>query len=405
MKRTMKTKLIVIMVFSLTIALVLFLSEHVLSDRDGNVQRNVYGEGDKTEEYVLTVEGEVEDRPFHIQVEEQEYSKEETKELFEEVLSKLDKVILGENESFDRVEKDLNLVNSLEDYPVQIEWQLDSYLVMNLYGEIQEENLVPEGSLVEIRGIVSYKDEECAYVQYARIYPLTRTGVDKLLYEVENEIRSREEQTREDVNFALPKEVGGRKLEWRQKKEARWHYVLLAGAVLCAYLVYRDKERIKTEKKRRKEELEREFPGLISRFTMLISTGTTVRNAWEKLVQSYEAQKEQLGVRIAYEEMSLTLREIQGGVSEAEAYERFGKRCGITTYLKFGTLLSQNLRKGSKGMAEILRIEAIQTFENRKNKAKRLGEEAGTKLLMPMLGMLAVVFIIVMVPAFLSMQL
>jgi hypothetical protein len=73
--------------------------------------------------------------------------------------------------------------------------------------------------------------------------------------------------------------------------------------------------------------------------------------------------------------------------------------------MKFGTLLSQNLRKGSKGLSEMLRMEAIQSFEMRKSRAKRLGEEAGTKLLAPMIGMLAVVFIMVMVPAFLSMQL
>ena len=102
--------------------------------------------------------------------------------------------------------------------------------------------------------------------------------------------------------------------------------------------------------------------------------------------------------------MKMTLHEMQGGVPEAEAYERFGKRCGNTTYLKFGTLLSQNLRKGSKGVSEILRMEAIQAFENRKSTARRLGEEAGTKLLMPMIGMLAVVFLMGMVPAFMSMQ-
>ena len=111
-----------------------------------------------------------------------------------------------------------------------------------------------------------------------------------------------------------------------------------------------------------------------------------------------------MGIQPVYEEMLITLREMQGGVSEAEAYERFGKRCGTSTYLKFSTLLSQNLRKGSKGISDILRMEAIQSYENRKNTAKRLGEEAGTKLLVPMLGMLAVVFIMVMVPAFLSMQ-
>ena len=156
--------------------------------------------------------------------------------------------------------------------------------------------------------------------------------------------------------------------------------------------------------KQRREELLREYPSMISKFTMLLSTGTTLKNAWEKIVQNYEMQKEQLGKQEVYEEMLLTYREMQGGVSEAEAYEKFGKRCGITVYVKFGAMLAQNLRKGSKGISDILRMEAIQSFENRKSTAKRLGEEAGTKLLMPMMGMLMVVLIMVMVPAFLTMQ-
>ena len=49
-------------------------------------------------------------------------------------------------------------------------------------------------------------------------------------------------------------------------------------------------------------------------------------------------------------------------------------------------------------------MEAIQAFEDRKARARRLGEEAGTKLLLPMFLMLTVVLVIVIVPAFLSMQ-
>jgi len=49
-------------------------------------------------------------------------------------------------------------------------------------------------------------------------------------------------------------------------------------------------------------------------------------------------------------------------------------------------------------------MESIQAFEDRKARARRLGEEAGTKLLLPMFLMLAVVLVIVIVPAFLSMQ-
>ena len=194
-------------------------------------------------------------------------------------------------------------------------------------------------------------------------------------------------------------------MKWVQKSESRWYYILMVGVVCSAFVVYREREQAKRKKQERDKELLRDYPGLISKFTMLLSTGTTVKNAWEKITQNYEEQKEKLGNHAVYEEMQVTVHEMQSGVPEAEAYERFGKRCGQTVYIKFGTLLSQNLRKGSRGISEILRMEAIQSFENRKSTARRLGEEAGTKLLMPMLGMLAVVLVMVMVPAFLTMQL
>ncbi len=41
-------------------------------------------------------------------------------------------------------------------------------------------------------------------------------------------------------------------------------------------------------------------------------------------------------------------------------------------------------------------------FEERKQQAKRLGEEAQTKLLFPMILMLTVVMIIIMIPAYMS---
>ena len=399
----MKKKIIMILTLSMILSVTLFLMENVFKASDKVVKRNAYGEGEKVTEYEVSVDGE--EGTIEIEVEEQEYSEKDVQKMFREVMERLDEVILGENESFNRVEKNLNLVTTVDNYPVRIEWQLDSYSVMNLYGEIQEDNVVSGGTLVELRGIISYRDKEAIYVQSARVYPLTRIGMDKLLYEIKNEARRIEESTRQEDSFVLPEKIGGRDITWTQKKENRWHYVLFLGIAICVYLVYREQERAKRETRKRAESLLRDYPGMISKFTMLLSTGTTLRSAWEKIVQNYEQAKESMGTHPVYEEMLSTLHEIQGGVSEAEAYEHFGKRCGSSTYMKFGTLLSQNLRKGSKGISDLLRMEAIQSFENRKNTAKRLGEEAGTKLLIPMLGMLAVVFIMVMVPAFLSMQL
>lgn len=73
-----------------------------------------------------------------------------------------------------------------------------------------------------------------------------------------------------------------------------------------------------------------------------------------------------------------------------------------SSLLKFGSLLSQNLKKGSRGLVELLEQEAENGMEERKSLARKLGEEAGTKLLLPMLLMLILVIVILMVPAILS---
>jgi hypothetical protein len=73
--------------------------------------------------------------------------------------------------------------------------------------------------------------------------------------------------------------------------------------------------------------------------------------------------------------------------------------------MKLSALLSQNIRKGSNNLLQILRQEADHAFAERKNQAKKLGEEAGTKLLLPMMMMLCVVMVIIMIPAYFSFTL
>lgn len=100
-----------------------------------------------------------------------------------------------------------------------------------------------------------------------------------------------------------------------------------------------------------------------------------------------------------------TCRQMDGRCSGKQNVMRNSEgRCGTQEYMRFGALLSQNLRKGTKGLNDLLRLEAIQSFEERKARARRLGEEAGTKLLLPMFQMLAEVLVIVVVPAFFTVQ-
>ena len=142
-------------------------------------------------------------------------------------------------------------------------------------------------------------------------------------------------------------------------------------------------------------------PGLIMKFTLLVQAGMTVRKAFQKISLDY-GRKRKRNPRPAYEEIRIVCYEMESGVSESEAYRRFGERCGQAKYKTFATLLIQNLQKGSRQMADMLERESTEAWEERKRKARVLGEAAATKLLVPMIMMLIVVMAIVMIPAFMS---
>lgn len=398
-------KMFLILFLSDTIALFLFVSGGTDDGNSRKIVRNAYGEGKRTEEYQISVGDRLTKEPFSVEVNERMYTSRESKNILKAAMKELDQVILGENESLDHVETDLNFVTTLEKYPVQIQWESDHYDVINVYGEIQKEHTREEGTLVEIRAVLSCGEEEALYVTNAVVYPRTKNAKEKLLAKIETLLVKEEEKTKEKESFLLPESVDGEKIKWSKKPDMRGYYVLVLGMVSAGLIIALKKQNERKDEKMRREQMLTDYPEIMNKFTLLLSTGMTVKGVWEKIVRNYEEQKQSLGVRAAYEEMCSAYYEMKGGISETEAYERFGKRCGVSIYIKFSALLTQNLRKGTKGIAELLQMEALQAFEDRKSRAKRLGEEASTKLLVPMFGMLAVVLVIVVVPAFLSIQL
>lgn len=144
-----------------------------------------------------------------------------------------------------------------------------------------------------------------------------------------------------------------------------------------------------------------DYPEIVNKLALYMGAGMTIRNAFFKMGEDYRKQQKERK-RYAYEEILMTCYELQSGRSEKEAYDHLGKRCQVQVYMKLSTLLSQNLRKGSNDLLRVLRQEADTAFEERKGLAKKLGEEAGTKLLLPMMMMLCIVMVIIMIPAYFS---
>lgn len=400
-----------VMFCAATIALLTEISGQGVMQNFGKVRinREDYGGNSVNHQLQMQIEGEKSEN-VEIQVSPRMYSEEEVQSLFRQAMNKLDQVILGENETADHVVKPLCFPQELEGYPFAISWEPGRYDVMDMNGRINqdavlEEDPEGEGVLVKITGILRYGTEEAAYNTQVLVFAdveETKTIRNQVL----NAARQAEEVSREEKSFVLPEQVNGRTVRWRFRKESKVMPVLMLGAVICVFLVVHERQKKEKLRKDRKEQMLFDYPEIVSQFTMLMGAGMTAKNVWKKITADYCGQKERGGrVRDAYEEMVITLQEMQSGIPEAECYERFAARCGLVPYMKMGALLSQNLRKGAKGTSDMLKMEAIQAMEDRKSRARRLGEEAGVKLLLPMLLMLVIVLVIVVVPAFLSIDL
>ena len=101
--------------------------------------------------------------------------------------------------------------------------------------------------------------------------------------------------------------------------------------------------------------------------------------------------------------MQTTLNQMETGMPEIRAYGEFGRRIGIGSYMKFASLLGNSVSTGGKDLRRLLEEEMEAAFRQRKDLALRKGEEASTKLLIPMFLMLGIVMIMVVAPAFLSL--
>lgn len=366
--------------------------------------RNEYGEGDKEEELLVTAGETLIKSPFEVIVKDKTYTEDEVDQLFLKAMEELDKIILAGNESRDQVRSDLNLISKIPNMPIEVRWEVEDNTLMNQEGKLQEGKAKKEGTLINLKAILTYEEYRYEYSTYVNIYPKIQTEEEKVLSKLGEEIEKLQEETRSEELLKLPIKIGDFDLIWEKEFKNDGAYLLLVGGLAGVLLFFAKDQELSKKIEKRKMQMLLDYAELVSKLTLLLGAGMTVKGAWKKIVLDYKEKTEKniIPVHFAYEEMLITYYEMEGGVPERVAYDRFGKRCKVQRYLKLSTLLTQNMKKGSRGLASMLEAEVIDAFEERKNQAKRMGEEAGTKLLIPMFMMLTIVIVIVVVPAFLS---
>ncbi|MCD8075486.1 MAG: secretion protein F [Lachnospiraceae bacterium] len=395
--------------FVLTAVCALAYSQSSAPGELASVLRPGYGEGDRKTALSVQVEDEDDVKELEVTIQERKYTDEEKQEFLSLALEELEAVFLGANASPDCVQTSLTFPENLQDGAVTVSWSTTPYGVIGGDGSILSADEA-EGTLVEIQAILDCDGLEVIYSVCVNVFPPDMTEEEQLLAAIREEVTRADEDSSHEEELVLPTSAAGKKLTWLEDSENPFLSVLALTLVLalCVYLQMDNQVHKRAEE--RKNQLLLDYPDLMWKMTMLLGAGMSIRGVFTRIAEEYAKSKEETPgkrrktkrTRYVYEEITYTCFEMQCGIGEAEAYERFGRRCQLPEYIRIGSILSQNLRKGAKGLTALLEAEAESSLNDRKNHARKIGEQAGTKLLLPMILMLGIVLAILMVPAFLS---
>ncbi len=397
-KISLMLKIMAIGAFLIPVILYFYQTNEVL--KDGYlVQRENEGAADG--EIRLRVQTQQEEIPFYdfsYVPEKEKYTPAEIEQHTERFVEECDGLILGENESTEEVRYNLNLKESYDTYPMEFEWMSSDHSVLDSDGTVYNEEL-PRARPVTLTVVITY--EEIEYEHELAVCIVSKSYTEEELWKrnVLRAVQKADNEQKYEDTLILPEEINGTKVTFSEQKDRSFLFCMFlpfVAAILLYYAKDRDLNKL-AEEKRKKMQLK--YPEFVSKFQLLFGAGMTVRGILYKLSEDKSLGKE-LG-----EELGILVRDLKNGMSSKEALDRFGKRSGCSLYIKFSALLIQNMKKGTKDFLPMLEKEAEEAFLMRKHQAKQLGEEAGTKLLAPMILLLAMVMVMIVVPAFLSFQL
>lgn len=370
---------------------------------NGVIERNEAGTGSISED--LQLEFLNQKQEFEVEVSDRRLSEKEIEKSFDKAVKEIEETYLGQNKSANNVCYDLVLGTEYVDGLIEASWKLSPYGIISRDGKLKVENIPEGGEIVDVQCTLYYEEAERIYSFSVMV---NRKGMDTLdgqLEAINRTIKETDESTRENAEYKLPKEISGMDLTWKKKMNFRGLQIILLGLLTVAGLAIGKKQDEKKARQMHIEELAKDYPQIVSQLSILMGAGMSFRKALERITGKYVfSLKQGEKPKAGYEELLKTYRKIADGRGEIQALEELGKSCECKEYRKLSMLLVQNLRKGSRDLLDSLEKEEKYAFEMRKQRAVRAGEEASTKLLIPMGGMLFIVIAVLVVPAIMQIN-
>ncbi len=326
-------------------------------------------------------------------------SDEEIDEMQDRLSRYLDLKVPGANPSLDEVMTDLKLFEEVEEFPVRLSWSSSDPALIQTDGKVQNAELRRK-TQVTLCARVSYGKEFRLYERHVTVVPFRYEAAEEMLRKRLKDLQAYESSTAYSREFMLPNELEGAEITPLKERKVPPVFIglflaaaLLIGARSSFFSELHDKKKVRFLR------AESDCKVFLSKLSLLLAAGLPLRGAWKKMTDDFGAFD---GSGMLHENMAVTCREFLNGNPENIAYERFGERMELTRYQRIAGVLSQAVTKGVSELPEILASEIKEAVADERERIKIRGEQASTKLLVPMTGLLVIVFAILMVPAFVS---
>ena len=463
--KKVKKRSIYCIVGGIVLALISFaINKNSIYVRQNEIERGSYGT-QKTP-YVLKVDAEnlAKDMEFNVSVSSKKWTKEEADKKFDEKFEELLIDILNKNEDYEHINSKLSFKNDLGE-GIKANYAFEPMIIDNIIvgASIASPSVVATSSVIEVsvaspsviatssdandeafkyyvkyRNVIDgsgnvnnsefklnefctghilvqfsteIKDKEGSYRSNKYMIPIK--VVSKQLNAIEafkvafkKEVEESDKRTIDQNTIILPKIINDFRVIYKERKDLTFLLMPVIGILTAILLEARDKEEEREKIKRRLRLLELDFAQIISKILLYVSSGMTIRNSIVRLAEQYQKSfnnDENKEKRVAYEELVVVKNKLASGYSEIGAYEEMAKNINMRTYTRFLNIIIQSIKNGNKDLKNILNMEVQDALYERKQNAKKLGEEAATKLVLPLMLMLSVIMVVIMVPAFMGM--
>ncbi len=378
-----------------------------------NIENGYYIKRDKTDKKVSFITN-IDDikKEVSITVPRKTLNKNEIKKAFSSIFTILNNKLKGDNKDLMHVSKSLYLPTKIKDYDVDISYSFEAKGVFDEEYEDVSEIINEDGTLnnnfdeayrdIKIIVSLSYLEETENKEYLIRVLKKNLSEREITIKNFEEELNWQLTHDTTGKYVKLPDNINKKEVTYKENTNNKMDISLLFLLIpLCFYLLYKLKINEKIKEKNKNMQLM--YSDFIEKLVLLLEAGLSIRSIFVRMTDDY-IKKKNKNKNYLYEEMLLTRHEMENGIEEIRAYTNFGKRIGLQEYQKVSTLLIQSVKISSDSLISMLLLESENAIKERRELIKVQGEEASTRLLIPMVLLMLDVMIIIMFAAFMSIS-